>query len=271
VLSWIVLDISERFEYEQDLQTKNDQLAKVNNQMERFLYSASHDLRSPLTSILGLVNLLRLETKEKAILEYVNKIENCTFKLDNIIKDLMSFSKSNYQRIKSEKIDFETTIWKVINSHRTVADFKKILFEVKLMGEVPFYCDQERVEIILDHLIRNSIIFYDANKVKPIVRINGNISAQEIILEIIDNGIGISGHHLSNVFSMFYKASDRSKGAGLGLYIVKENVQQLKGTIQVESEIGFGSVLRIIIPNDAKGRLINRKLQLQAGLPSFSM
>lgn len=266
VLNWTVLDISERIAFEQDLRKKNEQLAKINSQMDRFLYSTSHDLRSPITSILGLVNLMKLETKEEAILDYVKKIEDCTQRLDNIIKDIMSFSKTNYQRIKSQKIEFESLIWSVINSHRAETDFGKIFFEVKISGEDYFYSDQERVEIILGNLVRNAIAFYDANKVRPFVRINATVRPEDAVFEVIDNGIGIPAQHLNSVFNMFYKASERSKGAGLGLYIVKESVQQLKGEVQLESEVGFGSVLRFLLPNDTKGRLINRKLKLQRGV-----
>lgn len=263
VIDWSMLDISTQAEHERDLEQKNEQLAKVNGQMERFLYSTSHDLRSPLTSILGLVNLLKTETKENNLLEYVSKIENCTLKLDNIIKDIMSFSRTNYQRIHSVKIDMEPLIWKIINSYSIFPDFGKIFFEVKTSGNALFYSDRDRIEIILNNLIRNSIAFFDHHKVKPFVRINVNSGPGELMLEIIDNGIGIPVQHQPSVFNMFYKASDRSRGTGLGLYIVRESIQQLKGRIRLESEVGFGTVFRCTIPNDTKGKLINRKLKLK--------
>lgn len=263
VIDWSILDISTQVEHERSLEQKNEQLAKVNGQMERFLYSTSHDLRSPLTSILGLVNLLKAETKEKNLLEYVSKIENCTLKLDNIIKDIMSFSRTNYQRIRSVKIELEPLIWKIINSYSIFPDFGKIFFEVKTTGNALFYSDRDRIEIILNNLIRNSIAFFDHHKVKPFVRINVNSGPGELMLEIIDNGIGIPVQHQPNVFNMFYKASERSRGTGLGLYIVRESIQQLKGRIRLESEVGFGTVFRCTIPNDTKGKLINRKIKLQ--------
>lgn len=262
-LNWSILDISTQVENERNLEIKNEQLAKVNSQMERFLYSTSHDLRSPLTSILGLVNLLKAETKERTLLEYVSKIENCTLKLDNIIKDIMSFSKTNYQRVRSVKIDLEQLIWKVINSYSIFPDFAKIYFEVKVSGDSLFYSDHDRIEIVLNNLIRNSIIFFDHHKMRPFIRVSVNIGHSEVSMEIIDNGIGIPVQHQNNVFNMFYKASDRSRGTGLGLYIVRESLQQLKGKIRLESEVGFGTVFRCCIPNDTKGMLINRKLRLK--------
>jgi PAS domain S-box-containing protein len=265
-LNWTVLDISDRVEYEERLQHQNQQLAKVNQQMEKFLYSTSHDLRSPLTSILGLVNLMRLETKDKTIQDYVDKVETSATKLDKIIRDIVSFSRATYQRTRSERIDFEPFIWKVLNNYRDEPSMRKINIQVHASGDSQYYNDPERVEIIIDNLIRNAIHFFDSNKSRPFLRIRVALTDKLAQFEFADNGIGIGQHHLENIFTMFYKASHLSKGAGLGLYIVKETLSQLQGTITVESEIGFGSVFRVSIPNDHKGKLINRKLHLHQSL-----
>jgi PAS domain S-box-containing protein len=263
MLNWTVLDISDRVEYEERLQQQNQELAKVNSQMEKFLYSTSHDLRSPLTTILGLVNLMRMETKDKTILDYVYKVESSASKLDKIIRDIMMFSRATYQRARSERIDFEPFIWKVLNNYRAEPASRKVNIQVFVEGESQFYNDPERLEIIIDNLVRNALHFYDYNKSRPFLQIRVALTDKLVQLEFADNGIGIGQQHLDNIFTMFYKASHTSKGAGLGLYIVKETVSQLQGTISVESEIGFGSVFRVSIPNDHKGKLINRKLHLQ--------
>jgi PAS domain S-box-containing protein len=263
VLNWTMLDISHQVESENALKANNDQLAKVNRQMEKFLYSTSHDLRSPITSILGLINLMRLESKDVSMLDYVAKIEASTMKLDNVIRDIMSFSRATYQRLTSQRIDFSHMTWKIINSHRSEPAVKKINFEVKTDDLFPFYGDGGRIEIVVENIVRNAIQFYDENKSRPFIQVNISTDKRSVQMEIIDNGIGIGQQHMEHIFDMFYKASHHSKGAGLGLYIVKETVEKLQGTIVAESEIGFGTVFRISIPNDHKGRLISRKLQLQ--------
>jgi PAS domain S-box-containing protein len=262
VLNWTLLDISVQVESENILKSKNDQLAKVNHQMEKFLYSTSHDLRSPITSILGLINLIRMESKDLTIADYISKIESSTLKLDKIIRDIMSFSMATYQRMGSEKIDFEALVWKSFNQHRNDPATRKITFEVKVKEGLPFYSDPQRLEIIFDNIVRNAIHFYDSNKAKCFIQVNVTNDNTHTQLEFIDNGIGIGKQHLDNIFTIFYKASHLSKGAGLGLFIVKETIEKLNGNITVESEIGFGTVLRITIPNDHKGKLIGRKLQL---------
>lgn len=263
VFNWTVLDITQQVESEFNLLKKNEELAKVNHHMEKFLYSTSHDLRSPLTSILGLVNLMRVEVKESAVLDYIDKVELSTLKLDKIIKDIVSFSKATYQRSYSEKIDFEALIWKVVNGYHQDPAMRKINIEIKVATGFPYYSDPERLEIIIDNLIRNCIHFYDGNKARPFIRVNATIEKTKATIEIFDNGIGIGQTHLSQIFNIFYKASHLSKGAGLGLFIVKETIEKMNGSITVESEIGFGTMIKLFIPNDHKGQLIGRKLQLQ--------
>ncbi len=263
-ISWTALDISSQVESEGTLLSRNNELGKVNRQMEKFLYSTSHDLRSPLTSILGLVNLMRMENKDPIIQDYVSKIEFSTFKLDRIIKDIMSFSRTTYQGTKSERIFFEALVWKSINNYRDNPNRRRVNFHVETVGDFPFFSDTERIEIVLDNIIRNSIHFFDANKARPFIRVNIAVEMEQVKLNFIDNGIGIGQQHLDHIFDMFYKASHLSKGAGLGLFIVKETIEKLHGTIHFESEIGFGTLIRVCIPNDHKGRLINRKLELRS-------
>ncbi|HEY5744495.1 MAG TPA: HAMP domain-containing sensor histidine kinase [Chryseolinea sp.] len=262
VFNWVALDISERVQFEQNLEQKNLQLAKINSQMEKFLYSTSHDLRSPLTSILGLVNLTRLHTADQTIMEYVGRIESSAQRLDSIIIDIISFSKTTYQNIYSEKIDFDALIWKVINTHHSHENFGRLKIEVAIKGESTFYNDPDRLEIILENLIRNAIQFLDATKLRPFLHILVNEVPEHVTIEVHDNGIGIARQYFDQIFNMFYKASIQSKGAGLGLYIAREGVEQLAGNISVESEVGFGSVFKVFIPNSVKGKLIHRKSQL---------
>ena len=242
---------------------RGEELSKLNLQMEKFLYSTSHDLRSPITTILGLVNLLRLETKDHVVLEYVLKIEQSANKLDKTIKDIMTFSRTAYQRIKSDRINFEAILWKVWHSFWSEEAFKKIKFTIQLTGDTPFYSDIQRMEIIFDKILANTIQFYDPHKASPFIKIQIRINHEQAQIEFIDNGIGIGEAYLDHIFTMFYKASHISTGAGLGLFIVKETTAQLRGKIKVESEIGFGSVFRITIPNDPKGKLISKKMQLE--------
>ncbi|MBT1709444.1 HAMP domain-containing histidine kinase [Fulvivirgaceae bacterium PWU5] len=251
-----------RSQLEQLLQERDDELAKVNRRMEKFLYSASHDLRSPLTSIMGLTNLMRMETHEPMLLSYIGKIDESTARLEKIVRDLVGFTRISYQRPNSKKIDFTKLVWDVIDRHKAEPAFRSIRFDVQTDEAFPFFADYDRLEIILENIIANAIHFYDPAKTHSRIRITMVGEGQHVRMDILDNGIGIAAAHHHNIFNMFFKASERSRGAGLGLYIVKEAVDKLQGHVQVESEIGFGSLFRVVLPNDPKGRLISRKMQL---------
>lgn len=264
VFNWTVLDVSKQTESEQALKTNNEELEKVNYQMEKFLYSTSHDLRSPITSILGILNLIRMESQEAILVDYISKIEISTLKLDKIIRDIMTFSQTTYQRASSEKVDLEAIIWKTLASHKNDPSMRNIYSEVTVTGGFPFYNDSLRLAIIFENIIRNSVQFYDSNKTRSFIQIHVTIEKTRALLEIIDNGIGIGKQHLESIFNMFYKATHLSKGAGLGLFIVKQTLEKMNGTVEAESEIGFGTVVKVVIPNDHKGLLIGRKLDLQS-------
>jgi PAS domain S-box-containing protein len=259
----LVRDVSKRRQTEIELASKNEQIGKLTAQMEKFLYSTSHDLRSPLTSIMGLVNLMRMESLDDSFEEYTAKIEASAMKLDGIIKNIVNFSKATYQRRKSEMIDLEMLSNRVLHIHSNHPNYSKIFFEVVASNKIPFFSDPERMEIILNNVISNAIHFFDANKVRSFVRVNIAISAADVLIEVIDNGTGIGHQHHSQIFSMFYKATLNSSGAGLGLFVVKESLDQLKGSVTMESEIGFGSVFRIRVPNDHQEQLMGQKLKLK--------
>lgn len=263
LLNWTVLDVSDRIDFEERMKAKNDQLAKLNYQMEKFVYSTSHDLRSPLTSILGLVNLMRLDFRDRLVLDYAEKIEGSAHKLDKIIRDILSFSRVTYQNARVERVDWHGMITRVINTYQSHPHFSKIHLDITINGDAVIYLDSARLEVILDNLISNAIHFTDLNKHKPFVTIKVECFLHEVILSIHDNGVGIPRQFLDQIFNMFFKANAVSKGAGLGLFLAKESVIHLGGQINVESEPGFGSVFTVSIPNSAKGKLVNRKILLQ--------
>jgi PAS domain S-box-containing protein len=235
---------------------------KVNGQMEKFLYSTSHDLRSPITTIMGLVQIMRMEIKDETVRDYISKIEKSANKLDKTIKDIMTYSISAYQHLDSQRIDFKRLAWEIWNGQSDHDAFHKIRMEIAVKGEAVFFIDIKRMKTILTKLIDNALQFHDVNKALPFIRIIIAVESEQVTLEVADNGIGIGASYLNEIFTMFFKASHISTGAGLGLFLVKEAMAQLRGEIEVESEIGFGSVFRIIIPNSHKGKLMHRKMLL---------
>ncbi|MEY3451788.1 MAG: hypothetical protein RL711_1614, partial [Bacteroidota bacterium] len=115
--------------------------------------------------------------------------------------------------------------------------------------EAEFVSDLKRIEIVFNNLISNAIKYHNIHQDFPLIKITITQNYKEAIIEISDNGIGVESNHIEHIFNMFYRASSNSNGSGLGLYIVKDAISKLKGSIDVNSEIGKGTNFRITIPN----------------------
>jgi len=254
-----IIDITDRKNSEQLLQEKNNELQKINDQMDKFLYSASHDIRSPMTSIMGIVNIMRMEIDESNH-AYLDKIDNSLQKLDYFIKEVMEFSQNARMRHKSQRINFKELVQEVferLNGARSGADL-----QIHVDNRYFFYSDYERLRIVLTDLLKNSLQYIDPEKKRHKVGLHIEVTPEKSIIYVGDNGIGIRKAHLDKVFDMFYRATENTKGSGLGLYIVKEAVEKLNGTISIDSRPKIGTTVKVEIPNDSKGKLMSKKVVL---------
>jgi signal transduction histidine kinase len=229
------------------IEARNAELRKLNSELDSFVYSTSHDLRAPLASVLGLVNLSRLEEKNKD--HYLNLIEKSVKKLDRFINEIIDYSRNSRLEISPSPIDFEKLINEIFEDLEYLEEKNHITTSIEVSGQHPLYSDLTRISIILRNLISNSIKYYNPNNPSPQVKIMVNTDEAGAIIHIVDNGIGIDEKRQKDIFKMFYRGSDRSSGSGLGLYIVKESVEKLNGKITVKSKIGEGSTFEIILPS----------------------
>jgi PAS domain S-box-containing protein len=256
-------DISGQLEQETQLRKKNDDLKKLNSQLDRFFYSTSHDIRQPLTSILGLVSLMRMEPSVVNTHIYLDKIEESVNGLDRFIRHIIDFSKNTHTRIRSELIDLNKLVSaaqaKLVQDQAFQED---INFSMTINGDYTFYSDADRIQTILEHVLTNAYQYREQKRSISYIKVLITLYAERAIFEIIDNGVGISKVHLDKVCDMFYRGHERSRGSGLGLYIVKETLLYLHGKIIIDSEINLGTMVQITIPNGNKGVLINRKKEL---------
>jgi signal transduction histidine kinase/ligand-binding sensor domain-containing protein len=227
------------------------QLNKIIKELDAFLYSASHDLLSPLKSVLGLVLLARTENTNPSISLYLEHIESSVNKLELVIKSLMQHSINTKTSVKNAEVNFETIIEDAVNEARYMSAFDKINIEKEFVGNVLILTDDQRVKIIVSNLISNAIKYHDPAKKNNIVKIKFENNAEYWMLEVYDNGIGIAQPHLQRVFDLFYRATENAKGSGLGLYIVKEAVDKLQGKIEVKSELGKWCSFQVTIPNNS--------------------
>jgi signal transduction histidine kinase len=237
---------SKVIERTKELEIQNEELTKVNNELDRFVYSVSHDLRAPLLSTLGLIDISRFETNEQEKARYLELMYKSIRKLDNFIIDIINLSKNARLDLQVEPVEFDKLINTILEEHSFIENFKTIEFIIEVKQAGNFFTDSKRLTIVLNNLISNAIRY--SRMQQPFVKIQVQADGDRAIIEISDNGIGIAQEHIDKIFNMFYRASQTKAGSGLGLYIVKETIQKLKGTIQVQSKIEHGSSFVIQIP-----------------------
>lgn len=245
----VVVDISEKKKSEELLKSKNEELKKINEELDRFVYSASHDLRAPLTSLLGLINIAQSDRYINGIAEHLELMRKSVLKLDSFIIDIINYSRNARLNVEVEEIELNTLVRETIDNLQYVAMAEKIEKRININQKTPLYSDSKRISILLNNLVSNAIRYHNLILDDPYIEVKGKVTKKKVRLDVIDNGKGIGKQYLNNIFAMFFRASEDSKGSGLGLYIVKETVAKLNGKITVTSEVGQGSTFSIVIPN----------------------
>ncbi|MDB5014681.1 MAG: barA 2 [Daejeonella sp.] len=232
----------------QNLKKVNNELLKTNADLDSFVYSASHDLRAPLTSILGLVNLIKIKVQQPEILDLLNLMVVCVHSLDTFIKDIIDFSRNSRTEVEYGIIDFDEVISHSIDQLRFMEEAEKIKITYTVQGDDQFISDKKRIAVIINNLLSNAIKYSDPEKSNSQIDIEVIKHEGFAQLQIKDNGLGISPENSIKIFDMFYRASSQKTGAGLGLYIVKEILTKLGGAIKVHSIQGQETVFVVDIP-----------------------
>jgi PAS domain S-box-containing protein len=240
----VYVDITDRMKVEEELKIRN-------NELDNFVYKVSHDLRAPLSSILGLVNLARLPGNTDDPMDYIEIIGDKVQHLDNFIGDVLSHSKNLKMEVSICSVSLKQIIERTFNDLNYLEGANEVTKSIKIEG-VEFHSDPWRIAEIFRNLISNAIKYRRLSDITPVIEIQ--IKVDNVRAEIIfaDNGIGIEESNLAKIFEMFYRATEQSDGSGIGLYIVKNAVDKLNGQISVASKPGYGTRFLIILPNRIK-------------------
>lgn len=234
-------DITERKAAETELLFKNREL-------ETFIYKASHDLKGPLSSTQGLVNVGRMMITEEQSLELLDKISESTGKLETILEDLTQVALIQQGRVEPEPVHFGELVLDAITHFSDYPHFGRLSFQVRDDTEGALVSDLKLLRTIVRNLVENSIKYSNFELKNPRVRVVGSIQGEHAVIEISDNGTGIPPDMQKRVFDMFFRASQQGKGSGLGLYIVKNALDKLDGQLQLESKVGVGTTFTLRIP-----------------------
>lgn len=239
----IIRDVTERKRTEKEL-------IKRNFELDSFVYRASHDLKAPLNSLMGLIDLVAAETADAGVLSYLGMMNKSVVKLDTFIRDLADFSRNARQELHTTVINWQEMVNESLENLQFMEHAGRVSHQLDLRSSPPYHSDMVRIGIVLNNLISNAVKYQDLSRDNAFVRIEIENTEEEATIRIIDNGIGIPEKYQEKIFHLFVRASIQSYGSGMGMYIVKNAVEKLRGTISLESAEGEGSVFTVILPNN---------------------
>ena len=228
-----------------------NQLVKANFELDSFVYRASHDLRAPLRSVLGLLNLVQNEPTADNRAHYLGLAEKSINRLDTFINDLTNFSRNSRIAVQNGAVDFAAIIDECAENLRYMENAFRVELRRQLHTDEPFQSDTARIAIVFQNLLSNAVKYQRPGEPNPYVSVDIRTEARQARIVVSDNGLGIAQEHLPRLFEMFFRASASSYGSGLGLYITKQVIEKLGGTISVESGTDLGTTFTIVLPNRA--------------------
>lgn len=224
-----------------------ESLIETNKELEIFIYKVSHDLRGPLASIIGLVNVSKYEIKDELSNKYLRMIESSTQKLDHTLKELVKTMRIKDTERFDDKINFNELIDSILSEFEFFKGFSRLKITKSVSLSSPLYSNKFLLETIIQNLIENSIKYQDVTNPDSYLNIKVEDCNDGIQIVIEDNGIGIKSSVQGLIFDMYFKAVESSNGSGLGLYLVKKCVEKLGGEIILKSTLGNGTNFTIVM------------------------
>jgi PAS domain S-box-containing protein len=243
-------DVTRQRETENELKTVLEELKKRNFELDQYVYKVSHDLRAPLCSILGLTELIVLEEDNpESVQRYNDLIRLSTQKMDTYIRAVLSHSKVINVEMQVSRIDFHRIIQACMQEMSYMPNTSHITLTTTLETDEPFFSDEFRVTTLFKNFISNAIKYLNPQTEPNRLHIDVKISSRQAVIQFTDNGLGIDKAYQQKIFEMFFRANEKSDGSGLGLYIVRQTLEKLSGTVEVESEPGKGTRFTLTLPN----------------------
>lgn len=242
-------DITDQKKFINLLETQNHRIKKMNSVLDRFLYSVSHEFRTPICNGLGLINLARTSDKEEDKLDILDKLEFTIRNLDDMLQNIGVFSDISRLDLTFRETDIKEIYSECVKQVNLMSPIENVELDLELNQVAPLYTDRTRLHIVLRNLISNGIKFRDLLKDQQYVHLIVNIDAETVSIEVKDNGRGIKDEYLDKIFDVFYKVSSTTEGSGLGLFMVREIVESMGGRFDVLSRYESGTVFSMSFPN----------------------
>ena len=238
--STIIRDISQQKNTERDLVLKN-------NELDTFIYRASHDLRGPIATMMGLHNIAEFEIKDENALKFLELYRSQVLRLNAVTVSLTEITKIKDYQVKLKEEHLSVLVKSVVSEIQQSPESADVIFEMQVDPALSFCTDAHLFKVILTNLVENSVR-YKQKEIESSVRVEVTKVEEGIELKVSDNGIGINADLQHKIYNMFFKATENAKGPGLGLHILKYAVEKLKGVTQLYSVPYKGTTFKIFFP-----------------------
>jgi signal transduction histidine kinase len=242
---------------EEKISERTRELQTTMHELDTFLYRSSHDMRRPLSTLLGLENLAKAELKEEASFKLFGMMGNTVRSMDRMLRKLQTVYDINRMEPQWELVAIEPFIDEMKHRFEEMFPGRSFKFETLASSSQAIVSDSQLLTIVLFNLLENACNF---SKCETDANIHLLMSEYPDATEfrVTDNGIGIEHQNLSRIFDQYFIGTDRSKGNGLGLFLARKAVEKLMGTIHVRSQFGIGSTFIVTLPkNDLHSRKKN--------------
>ena len=233
--------------------SKNKELKSAYDELGKFAYSITHDVRGPLVSVIGALDLARNMDSLPEIRELLEMMAEAVKKLDEYIKNTHEYYKLKSGMMQFVEINFNHLLNDIAALFRIAGRMDNITFSSKVVQTEPFFSDEISIKMILNNLLSNAFNYQRKSAADKFVDVLIEVINNNVEITVKDNGIGIHESHINNIFTMFYRATSEENGSGLGLYNVKDALNKLNGTIDVTSTVNTGTIFKVIIPGKANG------------------
>ncbi len=238
----------------EELRLLNENLEKMvaerTKELDNFIYRITHDIKSPLNSILGISNVVKVEAKAKdqEIRSYMDMIDTSANHLQNLINDLLLVTMVKKGTVEYTAIDFDKLISDILGQLAHVDGFEEVSFNRSFEHKKEFRSDRNILQSVMQNLIENAIKYRRKTPEGSFCHIQTRDDDNGIIIEVSDNGIGIPESLCERIFEVLFRVESEIPGTGLGLYIIKTAIDKLNGTIELKSVQGSGTTFTICLP-----------------------
>ena len=230
------------------LRAQNAELLKANKELDTFVYNVSHNLRGPLASLMGLLEIAKETDNDLKFGDIHEMMATTMHRLDETLKEIVDYSRNARGELQHVPVNWQVLTASVFQRLEYLFKKKDVARFVDLKSDIPFISDSDRLAVVLTNLVSNAIIFSSSMR-KSYVSLEIQTHGAGARILVADNGIGIRPEVLPKIWNMFYRGNEASQGAGLGLYVVKDTIARLQGSVSLTSEVDQGTTICIDLPN----------------------